>query len=158
MRCYVFCREILGMFQKFRERFNGTPARPQKKSARMYRSMKSVVLTSPENVSHLKRKQPKCEDAQNKKEKIIKKRHQSPKKKAAKRKKPKRAACFNKEIMIVVGLRCGYLHDLKAEITSQIDQEQLHQVQQVPQTVPFKVRLHGTKLFHVPKLRLRSLY
>ena len=73
MRCYVFCRETIGMFQKFREIFNGTPATLQKKSARGCRPMKSPVLTSPENVDYFDLNQPKYYGAQNKKEKGINK-------------------------------------------------------------------------------------
>ena len=117
MQCYVFCRETLGMFQKFREIFNGTLGTPQKKSAWWRRPMKSAVLTSPKNVTYLKRNRPKYDDAQNKKEKSIEKRQQSPQKETtAKQTQLKRAAPFNEEITIVViGWRCGYLHDLHAE-------------------------------------------
>ena len=47
--------------------------RRRKKSAPERRPMTSAVLTSPENVSYLKRNQPKNDDVQNKKEKSIKK-------------------------------------------------------------------------------------
>ena len=50
MRCYAFCRETLGNFEKFREIFNGTAGTLQKKSARRRRQIKSAVLTSPKNV------------------------------------------------------------------------------------------------------------
>ena len=64
MWCYVLRRETLGMFQKFREIFNGTPATSQKKSVRGHRPVKSAVLTSSENVAYIKRKQLKFDDAQ----------------------------------------------------------------------------------------------
>ena len=47
MRCYVFWRGTFGMFPKFREIFNGTPATPLRKTAWGCRSLKSAVLASP---------------------------------------------------------------------------------------------------------------
>ena len=86
------------MFQKFREIFNGMPATLQKISSQGCKPMKSAVLTSPKNVGYLKRSQPKYDDAQNKKEKSIKKRQHTPQKETAE----KRIARFNEEITIVV--------------------------------------------------------
>ena len=61
-----------------------------RKSIRERRPTKSTVLTPPEKVAYLKRNQTRYDDAQNKKEKIIKKGQQSPQKEtAAKRTKPK---------------------------------------------------------------------
>ena len=65
--------------------------------------MESAVLTSPKNVAYLKRNQPKCDGAEKKKEKSIKKRKQSLQKEtAAKRTQTKRAARFNEEITVTV--------------------------------------------------------
>ena len=78
--------------------------RRRKKTIRSHRPMKSAELTSPKNVAHLKRNQPKCDDEQKKKEKSITKATAvTAKETAAKRTQPKRAACFNEEIIVVVG-------------------------------------------------------
>ena len=62
--------------------------------------------------------------------------------------------CF-KKITVIVGWRCGYLHDLHAKFSSQIYQKHFHREQQAPKTVSFEVCQHDIKLFHVPKLQLR---
>ena len=119
MGCYVFCRETLEMFQKFREMFNGMLGMPQEKSRR--RPMKSAVLTSPENVAYLERNQPKYDNVENTKEKREKKRQQSTQKETtSKQTQPKRAACFIEEITVIVGWRCAYLYDLHAEFATKL--------------------------------------
>ena len=90
------------MFQKFRETFNGTPGTPQKKSVRRSRSTKSPVFTSPKNILIL-RETGRTMMMRKTRKKKHKKVTAVQKETITKRTQPKRAARFNKEIIVVVG-------------------------------------------------------
>ena len=146
------------MLQKFRKIFNKTPDTPKKKKKknRKRRPIKCAVLTSPKDLAYLKRSRPKYADAQNKKEKSIRKRQQSPQKRQLESEhSPNENRPLQWRNLSHRRMKMWITAWSACTIYSQIDQKQLTWVQKVPKTVPFEVRQHATKLFHLPKLRIR---
>ena len=147
-----FVEKLLECSRNFEKYLMERQLHGKKKFYQGCQPMKSAVLISSKNVVSLKRNQPKYDDAKTKRKKKHKKAT------SAKRTQTKRAARFNEETTVVVGWRCGYLHDLHAKFAIQLDQELLHRMQLVPKTISFEVCHHDTKLFLMPKLRCQCKF